>query len=164
MVQKESGFSLIEVLVSVVILSIVSIALISIFSQSLRSSNTSMEETTAANLASYAASYLQRETLVSSSPLSFEKLRLKTNSTITDVCPTGSQNTEICNQVFHPVINGIQYQISLTVKNLENPDPQLLSTVFTVKKDQTDTSLFSLKGVLSNEKLNQEFPFELSTR
>lgn len=164
MIQKENGFSLIEVLVSVVILSIVSIALISIFSQSLRSSHSSMDETTAANLTSYAASYLQRETLVKTSPLSFNYLKTQVGKSTFDICPASDTNVAICNQVFAPVVNGTQYRINLQVNSTTSNDPRLLNTTLTIKKDQSNDILFSLKGVLSNEQLNQEFPFDLSAR
>ncbi len=76
MQHKQDGFSLIEVLVSITILSIISVSLISIFSQSLAASRDSTELTFANYLAKNATSYIKREAIeaTANEPFSFVSL------------------------------------------------------------------------------------------
>ena len=82
MSNKQDGFSLIEVLVSITILSIISVSLISIFSQSLSASRDSTKLTFANYLAKNAASYIGREALeTESGPFVFSDLKDKAQQT-----------------------------------------------------------------------------------
>jgi len=163
--QEERGFSLVEVLVSVVILSIVSVSLISIFSQSLRSTRESSDETVAANLAFHAASYLQQEAIDDASPLKYATLQaLVDDGEVSPPCAEDASNA--CQSVFEPVINGKPYSISIRLTDYTKDgvkEPHLIQSKIVVRDPQQNSAeLVAIEGVISSAALNEEFPFTLS--
>lgn len=171
MSNKQDGFSLIEVLVSITILSIISVSLISIFSQSLSASRDSTKLTFANYLAKNAASYIEREALeTESGPFVFSDLKEKAQQTTYQngafVIPTPNTPScgvsAICDSIFNDAeINNLPFDVKFSVTphkiNGKN-DPNLLDLYIYVYPDGQPEPITSLKGSITNATLNQSFP------
>jgi len=128
MQDEQHGFSLIEVLVSITILSIISVSLISIFSQSLSASRDSTTLTFANYLAKNAVSYIEREASESETgPFVFETLAEQAK--LTDyqktpplkVPPCGI--SAVCNSIFNDAeINNLPFNVKYGVTSHEIND------------------------------------------
>ncbi|WP_313123002.1 prepilin-type N-terminal cleavage/methylation domain-containing protein [Exiguobacterium sp.] len=169
MQREQGGFSLIEVLVSITILSIISVSLISIFSQSLVASRDSTELTFANYLAKNATSYIKREAVeADSGPFVFELLmnqaKLNGNTKIpkpeTPLCGVSA----VCDSIFNDAqINNLLFDVKISVTphvapNQIKPDPNLLDLYVYVYQDGQSEPITSLKGTITNATLNQSFP------
>jgi len=172
MQREQGGFSLIEVLVSITILSIISVSLISIFSQSLAASRDSTELTFANYLAKNATSYIKREALEATSdePFAFSSLStqadkatyLNDNYVIPEPTSPSCELSAICSSIFtNPEINNIAFEVkySVTPRKLEGVvNPNLLDLHVFVYIEGTTEPITSLKGSITNATLNQSFP------
>lgn len=136
--RSEQGFTLVEVLVSIVILSIVSFSLLNIFSQSLKTTNDSLNRTIANQVAQNTLHTLDRRassledvlsltTLTPSGPCPFcaEINGQSFNVVVTEIGPTQSGHT-------------IELEVSVTTDTMSSP--------------------VRLKGVISNATLREPFP------
>lgn len=171
MQDEQHGFSLIEVLVSITILSIISVSLISIFSQSLSASRDSTELTFANYLAKNAASYIEREAIESDAgPFAFDTLAKQAELTIyqNGAFEVPTPNTPscgvsaICDSIFNDAeINNLPFNVKFSVTphkiNGQN-DPNLLDLYVYVYPDGQPEPITSLKGSITNATLNQSFP------
>ncbi|ASI35980.1 MULTISPECIES: prepilin-type N-terminal cleavage/methylation domain-containing protein [unclassified Exiguobacterium] len=171
MQNKQQGFSLIEVLVSITILSIISVSLISIFSQSLSASRDSTELTFANYLAKNAASYIEREAVeAENGPFVFDTLLEQTKGTPYQngsyTIPTPNTPScgvsAICDSIFNDAeINNMPFDVKISVtphkiEGIENPN--LLDLYVYVYLDGQAEPITSLKGSITNATLNQSFP------
>lgn len=169
MQDEQHGFSLIEVLVSITILSIISVSLISIFSQSLATSRDSTTLTFANYLAQNATSYIKREAIESDSgPFVFDTLmtQAKLNGTSripkpeTPLCGVSA----VCDSIFNDAkINNLPFDVKISItphvaRDQINPDPNLLDLYVYVYHDEQPEPITSLKGTITNATLNQSFP------
>ncbi|KSU50408.1 hypothetical protein AS033_03230 [Exiguobacterium indicum] len=167
MEENQQGFSLIEVLVSITILSIISISLISIFSQSLSASRSSTTLTFANYLAKNAVSYIEKEALeAQTGPFVFEELSKNAQLTslqetpplITPSCGVSA----ICNSIFNDAqINNLLFHVKYSVVSHEidaKPSPDLIDLYVYVYVDGQSEPITSLKGSITNAALNQSFP------
>ena len=172
MQHKQDGFSLIEVLVSITILSIISVSLISIFSQSLSASRTSTELTFANYLAKNATSYIKREAIeattneafsfVSLSQEALKAVYLNGNYVIPEPATPSCGVSAICKSIFtDPEINNISFDVkySVTPHKMEGEvNPNLLDLYVYVYVEGTTEPITTLKGSITNATLNQSFP------
>ncbi|CAH1209521.1 hypothetical protein PAECIP111892_03237 [Paenibacillus auburnensis] len=135
--KEEGGFTLIEVLAAIVILSIVSLVLTSYFTNALTYSKSNQNKTIMVNLARNALFYMEKQ--------DFEKVQeffvTQDYSLSADVCridacdddssPEGNAyqqafNTESLAHVLHPKVNGIDYSINVVYQRglLEESDSE----------------------------------------
>ncbi|WP_215142048.1 prepilin-type N-terminal cleavage/methylation domain-containing protein [Exiguobacterium qingdaonense] len=143
MSDSEKGFTLVEVLVSIVVLSIVSFSLLSIFSQSLRTTHDSLNQTIANQVAQNTLHTLNRRAASIEQPLKLNQLLNRDGiSSTCDFC----EDTRIHGETYVATIqslstvpgNTIEVNISVTTDRLRNP--------------------VTLKGVISNATLREPFP------
>ncbi|WP_214846742.1 prepilin-type N-terminal cleavage/methylation domain-containing protein [Exiguobacterium sp. s193] len=171
MQDEQQGFSLIEVLVSITILSIISVSLISIFSQSLSASRKSTELTFANYLAKNAASYIEREAIESETgPFAFDRLAEQTEGVpyLNGAYTIPTPNTPscgvsaICDSIFNDAeINNLPFDVKFSVtphKIDSEENPNLLDLYVYVYLDGQNEPITSLKGSITNATLNQSFP------
>lgn len=173
MQREQGGFSLIEVLVSITILSIISVSLISIFSQSLAASRDSTELTFANYLAKNATSYIKREALEATSDelFAFSSLSKQADKATylngkyvipEPTSPPSCELSAICSSIFTiPEINNIAFDVkySVTPRKLEEVvNPNILDLHVFVYIEGTTEPITSLKGSITNATLNQSFP------
>lgn len=167
MQDEQHGFSLIEVLVSITILSIISVSLISIFSQSLSASRDSTTLTFANYLAKNAVSYIEREALeAETGPFVFETLAAKATSTDFQKIPPlevpPCDVSAICKSIFNNAeINNLQFNVKYGVTLHEingQPSSELIDLYIFVYLDGQTEPITSLKGSITNAALNQSFP------
>ncbi|WP_185897302.1 type IV pilus modification PilV family protein [Paenibacillus zeisoli] len=117
---KEDGFSLIEVLAAITILSIVALVLSSYFTSSLSYSKKNQNKTIMVNLARNALFYMEKQSF---SVLSgyFEdtdslKCKKKPESPVQDCSEPASllsADEDVVRGVLSPTVNGIQYSVSI---------------------------------------------------
>lgn len=131
--KQEQGFTLIEVLAAIVILSIISLVLTSYFTNAMSYSKSNQSKTIMVNLARNALFYVEKQ--------DFDEIKdffIKQNNDFIQAtqCQKDAddslkcegykrlvQDTEILNQVLNPAINGVDYQISIEYqRNLHNQD------------------------------------------
>lgn len=172
MQREQGGFSLIEVLVSITILSIISVSLISIFSQSLAASRDSTELTFANYLAKNATSYIKREALEATAdePFAYNVLKEQADSAtylngkyvVPDPVTPSCGLSAICHSIFtDPEINNIAFDVkySVTPRKIEGTvNPNLLDLYVFVYIEGTTEPITTLKGSITNATLNQSFP------
>lgn len=167
--REQGGFSLIEVLVSITILSIISVSLISIFSQSLAASRDSTELTFANYLAQNATSYIKREAVeADNGPFVFESLmnqaKLNGNAKIPKPEAPLCGVSAVCDSIFNDAqINNQLFDVKISVTphvtpNQIKPDANLLDLYVYVYQDGQSEPITSLKGTITNATLNQSFP------
>ncbi|MFL9650525.1 type IV pilus modification PilV family protein [Exiguobacterium chiriqhucha] len=136
--RNEQGFTLVEVLVSIVILSIVSFSLLNVFSQSLKTTNDALNRTIANQVAQNTLHTLDRRAASISDELSLQKM------VPNETC---SFCTDINGQTFIVDVKEIDTRTSAHTIELE-------VSVTT----QGMTSPVRLKGVISNASLREPFP------
>ncbi|WP_114165775.1 prepilin-type N-terminal cleavage/methylation domain-containing protein [Exiguobacterium sp. TNDT2] len=141
--RSEEGFTLVEVLVSIVILSIVSFSLLNIFSQSLKTTNDSLSTTIANQVAQNALHTLDRRASTVQDPLQLNKL-LNQNGE--------SSNCDFCSDYR---IHGETYVATIT--QLSPMPSTTLEVKISVTTDRLRTPV-TLKGVISNASLREPFP------
>jgi prepilin-type N-terminal cleavage/methylation domain-containing protein len=136
--KQEKGFTLIEVLAAIVILSIVSLVLTSYFTNAMSYSKSNQNKTIMVNLARNALFYVEKQDFDQ-----MKKYFIKYNSIEASKCQqdTGDslkcddyimlvQDTETLSQVLNPAINGVNYQIEIEYqrelhnKSLDPSDPE----------------------------------------
>ncbi|UTT42057.1 prepilin-type N-terminal cleavage/methylation domain-containing protein [Exiguobacterium aurantiacum] len=139
MTRSEQGFTLVEVLVSIVILSIVSFSLLNIFSQSLKTTNDSLNRTIANQVAQNTLHTLDRRASTLQDELSLSKL-----------VPSGA-HCPFCTE-----INGQTFQVDVNETRSIQLDNTLEIEVSVMT--ETMTTPVSLKGVISNATLREPFP------
>lgn len=122
---KEAGFTLIEVLAAIVILSIVSLVLTSYFTNALSYSKSNQNKTIMVNLARNALFYMEKQDFGDMETF-FNVKDVKSGAVhpriIASQCKTAaacSYNSVIINagalpEVLNPVINGISYEVNIT--------------------------------------------------
>ncbi len=137
--RSEQGFTLVEVLVSIVILSIVSFSLLNIFSQSLKTTNDSLNRTIANQVAQNTLHTLDRRASSIQDELSLSKLT-----------PNGSPCP------FCAEINGQTFQVDVKETSSVTSDNTIELEV-SVTTESMSTPI-NLKGVISNATLREPFP------
>ena len=143
MSESEKGFTLVEVLVSIVVLSIVSFSLLTIFTQSLKTTHDSLNQTIANQVAQNTLHTLNRRASTIEQPLELRQLLNRDGiSSICDFC----EDTRIHGDTYVAAIQSlstvpghtIEVEISVTTDRLQTP--------------------VTLKGVISNATLREPFP------
>lgn len=118
--RKENGFTLLEVLAAIVILSIVSLVLTSYFTNALSYSKTNQNKTVMVNLARNALFYMEKQ--------DFETMKILFTSDIQQpglvgsLCTSTSEcqykdkflNPKILPDVLNPLINNVQYELEIS--------------------------------------------------
>lgn len=137
--RSEQGFTLVEVLVSIVILSIVSFSLLNIFSQSLKTTNDSLNRTIANQVAQNTLHTLDRRASSIQDELSLTKLT-----------PSGSPCP------FCAEINGQTFQVD--VKETSSVTSEHTIELEVSVKTESMSAPINLKGVISNATLREPFP------
>lgn len=143
MVRSEKGFTLVEVLVSIVILSIVSFSLLNIFTQSLKTTNDNLSTTIANQVAQNALHTLDRRAATIDGALELRSLLNRDGISLDcDFCSDyrihGETYTATINELTSSPGNTIEVEISVSSERLRNP--------------------VTLKGVISNAALREPFP------
>lgn len=121
---KEAGFTLIEVLAAIVILSIVSLVLTSYFTNALSYSKSNQNKTIMVNLARNALFYMEKQDFgdmgaffnvkkVNQNPLHPEIVASQCKDATTCIYNTNIMNAGALPEVLNPVINGISYEVSI---------------------------------------------------
>lgn len=158
---KEEGFTLVEVLAALIILSIVFIAAASFFSQSLSYTKKNEHKTVTVNLARNALVYMEKQ--------SFTEIKQEFAANATIACsPTAptciyqsmpSLDPSILKQVLNPVVNGIQYNVTITYQNQLHDgleaiiQPYLLPVevnVYKMEQTATTASMTRLEGYITD--------------
>ncbi|MEK4849543.1 type II secretion system protein [Paenibacillus sp. FSL H7-0756] len=170
---KEAGFTLIEVLAAIVILSIVSLVLTSYFTNAMTYSKSNQNKTIMVNLARNALFYMEKQDF----DKTVEFFRDTTERLSADVCKIGdcgdaisdegaayrkAFNTETLSHVLHPKVNGTDYSIDviyqkgLDVNTGENDLRNYLLPVKVVVTRDSGGSLSApveVEGYISNEEI-----------
>ncbi|WP_405104750.1 prepilin-type N-terminal cleavage/methylation domain-containing protein [Paenibacillus sp. FSL K6-1217] len=166
---KEAGFTLIEVLAAIVILSIVSLVLTSYFTNAMTYSKSNQNKTIMVNLARNALFYMEKQDF----DKTVEFFRDKTDRLSADVCKIGSCgdavsdegaayrkafNTETLSHVLHPIVNGTDYSIDVIYqKGLDENDFRnyLLPVKVVVTRDSGGgpAAPVEVEGYISNEEI-----------
>ena len=143
MSHAEKGFTLVEVLVSIVVLSIVSFSLLSIFSQSLKTTHDSLNQTIANQVAQNTLHTLNRRAASVDEPLELRELLNRDGiSSTCDFC----EDTRI---------HGDTY--IATIQMLSTAPGHTIEVEISVTTDRLQTPV-TLKGVISNATLREPFP------
>ncbi|MGE6491894.1 type IV pilus modification PilV family protein [Exiguobacterium sp. NPDC077395] len=140
MSDSEKGFTLVEVLVSIVVLSIVSFSLLTIFTQSLKTTHDSLNQTIANQVAQNTLHTLNRRAATIEQPLELRQL-LNRDGTC-DFC----EDTRI---------HGDTYVA--TIQSLSTVPGHTIEVEISVSTDRLQTPV-TLKGVISNATLREPFP------
>lgn len=140
MIRSEKGFTLIEVLVSIVVLSIVSFSLLNIFAQSLKTTSDNLQTTIANQVAQSTLHTLDRRASVLTEDLTLNQLIPSTPN-----CP------------FCTEINGEEYIVSVEAIDASTLESTLLNVEVSVSTE-TMTEPIILKGAISNASLRNPFP------
>ncbi|WP_214875297.1 prepilin-type N-terminal cleavage/methylation domain-containing protein [Exiguobacterium sp. CH10] len=140
MSDSEKGFTLIEVLVSIVVLSIVSFSLLTIFTQSLKTTHDSLNQTIANQVAQNTLHTLNRRAATIEQPL--ELSQLMNQGGTCDFC----EDTRI---------HGDKYVA--TIESLSSGPGHTIEVKISVTTDRLQTPV-TLKGVISNATLREPFP------
>ncbi|MEK4292834.1 type IV pilus modification PilV family protein [Paenibacillus sp. FSL R5-0914] len=130
--KQEKGFTLIEVLAAIVILSIVSLVLTSYFTNAMSYSKSNQNKTIMVNLARNALFYVEKQDFekmwdyfIKENYDSIEAAKCQKDTDDSVKCDDYIQlfeDTTILNQVLNPSINGINYQIDIKYqRELHNP-------------------------------------------
>ncbi|WP_440960928.1 type IV pilus modification PilV family protein [Paenibacillus nitricinens] len=128
--KQEKGFTLIEVLAAIVILSIVSLVLTSYFTNAMSYSKSNQNKTIMVNLARNALFYVEKQDFKEMWDYLTENDLLEASKCQKDMddsvkCDDYKQLVEdiaILNQVLNPSINGVNYQIDIKYqRELHNP-------------------------------------------
>lgn len=128
--KQEKGFTLIEVLAAIVILSIVSLVLTSYFTNAMSYSKSNQNKTIMVNLARNALFYVEKQDfeemkdyLTENDSLEATKCQKDTDDSVKcDDYIQLVEDTTILNQVLNPSINGVNYQIDIKYqRELHNP-------------------------------------------
>ncbi|MEK4345527.1 type II secretion system protein [Paenibacillus sp. FSL P4-0184] len=128
--KQEKGFTLIEVLAAIVILSIVSLVLTSYFTNAMSYSKSNQNKTIMVNLARNALFYVEKQDfekmwdyLTENDSLEATKCQKDTDDSVKcDDYIQLVEDTTILNQVLNPSINGVNYQIDIKYQSeLHNP-------------------------------------------
>ncbi|OME35233.1 type II secretion system protein [Paenibacillus sp. FSL E2-0274] len=137
--KQEKGFTLIEVLAAIVILSIVSLVLTSYFTNAMSYSKSNQNKTIMVNLARNALFYVEKQDFKAmqefftqgEDAIEAAKCQKDTDDSLKCEDYKGLvQDTEILNQVLNPAINGVNYQIDIKYQrdlhnqSLESSDPE----------------------------------------
>lgn len=121
---REAGFTLIEVLAAIVILSIVSLVLTSYFTNALSYSKSNQSKTVMVNLARNALFYMEKQDFeemsnyfnVADKNKGAEHPDIKAAQCTASVCNMKSEfiNGDVLPEVLNPVINDIAYEVNIT--------------------------------------------------
>ncbi|MFI2858735.1 prepilin-type N-terminal cleavage/methylation domain-containing protein [Paenibacillus sp. JSM ZJ436] len=120
--QKEQGFSLLEVLAAIVILSIISLVLTSYFTNALSYSKSNQNRTVMVNLARNALFYMEKQNFASIKDLLLQEQQSGLSPSIQGSrCSSTQQcaytgvflNPEVLPEVLNPVVNNIQYELEI---------------------------------------------------
>ncbi|QUE85897.1 prepilin-type N-terminal cleavage/methylation domain-containing protein [Exiguobacterium alkaliphilum] len=137
--RSEQGFTLVEVLVSIVVVSILALAMMNIFSQSLRITSSDLDRTVANQIAQNTFKTIERRAADMTG--SFDVATLL----------GGTQGAcELCNVS----INGREFDVDITPTETT---PGLLDVHITVTSE-TLLKPITLKGVVTNATLREKFP------
>lgn len=142
MSDSEKGFTLVEVLVSIVVLSIVSFSLLSIFSQSLKTTHDSLNQTIANQVAQNTLHTLNRRAASVDQPLELRQLLNRDGISPCDFC----EDTRI---------HGDTYIAS--IESLSTTPGHTIEVKISVTTDRLQAPV-TLKGVISNATLREPFP------
>ncbi|WP_339311843.1 type II secretion system protein [Paenibacillus sp. FSL M7-0896] len=165
---KEAGFTLIEVLAAIVILSIVSLVLTSYFTNAMTYSKSNQNKTIMVNLARNALFYMEKQDF----DKTVEFFRDKTDRLSADVCKIGgcgdaisdegaayrkAFNTETLSHVLHPIVNGMEYSIDVIYqKELDDAYQKYLlpvKVVVTSASVGSPSAPVEVEGYISNEEI-----------
>lgn len=143
MSHSEKGFTLVEVLVSIVVLSIVSFSLLTIFSQSLKTTHDSLNQTIANQVAQNTLHTLNRRAASVDQPLELRQLLNRDGI---------SQTCDFCEDTR---IHGDTYIAS--IQSLSTTPGHTIEVEISVTTDRLQEPV-TLKGVISNATLREPFP------
>lgn len=139
MPRSQSGFTLVEVLVSIVILSVLALSLMSIFSKSLQITSSDLDRTVANQIAQNTLHTIERR--ASDSTASFD---------LTSLTEDSSGQCDLC----HMSINGRDFDI--TISSPETTDTFMNISI--VVDSETLLNPITLKGVITHASLREKFP------
>ncbi|QUL54530.1 prepilin-type N-terminal cleavage/methylation domain-containing protein [Paenibacillus tritici] len=120
---QEAGFTLIEVLAAIVILSIVSLVLTSYFTNALSYSKSNQNKTIMVNLARNALFYMEKQDFEAmgryfnvddTSPKAHPKIEAAQCNAVVCNYKTVFINGEVLPEVLNPFINNIEYEVNIT--------------------------------------------------
>lgn len=139
MSHNEKGFTLVEVLVSIVVVSTLAGAMMSIFSQSLRITSSDLDRTVANQIAQNTLHTIERRAKETDTLFSLDTLKKDVNGTC-DLCSA--------------TINGRDYSIDIdSVQTSSN----VMDVTIIVDSD-TLLQPITLKGVVTDASLHEKFP------
>lgn len=160
---RQNGFTLVEVLGAIVILSIVSLVLTSYFANAMTYSKSNQNKTIMVNLARNALFYMEKQDfekmqeffVTESYTLSASTCEIGTcgdNSSAEGKAYQKAFETEALAHVLHPKVNGIEYSIDVFYQDglLEEPDSGV-ETVNEVAKTDIKDYLLPVKVVVTRD-------------
>lgn len=139
MSRSESGFTLVEVLVSIVVISILALSMMSIFSKSLQITSSDLDRTVANQIAQNTLHTIER--------------RASDTNTAFDIGALTEDATGQCN-LCQVSINGRDFSIAIT-------SPESSETVMNITilvDSETLLQPITLKGVVTHASLHEKFP------
>lgn len=175
--KQEKGFTLIEVLAAIVILSIVSLVLTSYFTNAMSYSKSNQNKTIMVNLARNALFYVEKQDFEEMKEYlkkhnSIEATKCKQDTEDSPKCDAYKalvQDTDTLSQVLNPSINGVNYQIEIEYQrdlhnqslNSSDPEKQKMAAYLLpvlVKVSRADSSGGPqsepvLEGYITDEKI-----------
>lgn len=137
----EEGFTLIEVMASIVILAIVSLVLMSYFSDSLSYAKTNANKTVMVNLARNALVYTEKQ------DFDTWKTYFQSNATVDSrkcesisncsLYATLVEQPQVLAAVLNPIVNGVQYRVAIQYQKNLLPTATSSSTTGTAKAQES---------------------------
>lgn len=120
--KREEGFTLIEVVASLLILSIVSLAMTNFFVQSMSYAKGNQQKTVMVNLARNALFYIEKQNFSElesyfTANTANKTLSCDISATACSIADLPSIDIATLKQVLNPTINGIEYSISITYQS-----------------------------------------------
>lgn len=166
--KRESGYSLIEILASLVILSIVTLALTAFFTNSLMYTKGNQSKTVMVNLARNALIYMEKQPFepVQSYYSTYDEIACGAAGCSAEVGGLVKDATVLVD-VLNPLVNGVQYKLSVEFQReihnemLADPDKKSMAQLLipvVVKVERADgktgsRNVTEVEGYISSEKI-----------
>lgn len=156
----DNGFTLIEVMLSIVIFSILALGMLTFFSQAMSYTQTSKNDTLGIYAARNVMNFMEHQDFSEIKTEYVDHLNIngnKSSVTLTEqVCNElllSTEEVEVCKATFHPVLNNDSVNVTVEIKKHSDKSLQDSLIPITVQVKWGENKESSLEGFIANEKL-----------